>query len=201
MSRVVFLLEEYSMKVLLEGLLPRLVPCLPFLCVPHEGKQDLERSIPRKLRAWQEPGVRFVVVHDNDGGDCRALKARLAEICGVTGRQDTLVRIACQEIEAWYIGEPRALAEAYHRPALTGLSSKARYRDPDAIQQPSAALAKLVPEFQKVSGARLMGSRLSEDGNLSHSFRAFIDGVRRVAVGFEEAQGRAGDRASERGED
>ena len=78
MSRVVFLLEEYSMKVLLEGLLPRLVPCLPFLCVPHEGKQDLERSIPRKLRAWREPGVRFVVVRDNDGSDCRALKARLA---------------------------------------------------------------------------------------------------------------------------
>lgn len=201
MSRVVFLLEEYSMKVLLEGLLPRLAPCLPFLCVPHEGKQDLERSIPRKLRAWREPGVRFVVVRDNDGGDCRALKARLAGLCDATGCQDTLVRIACQELEAWYLGEPRALAEVYNRPALTGLSSKARYRDPDVVQQPSAELAKLVPEFQKVSGARLMGSRLSDDGNLSHSFRAFIDGVRRVAVGFEEARGRAGDRASEREED
>lgn len=47
MSRVVFLLEEYSMKVLLDGLLPRLFPELPFLCVPHEGKQDLEKSIPQ----------------------------------------------------------------------------------------------------------------------------------------------------------
>jgi len=46
-----------------------------------------------------------------------------------------------------------------------------------------------------------MGSRLSDDGNLSDSLRAFIDGVRRVAVGFEEARGRAGDRASEREED
>jgi len=81
------------------------------------------------------------------------------------------------------------------------LPQKARYWDPDAIQQPSAELAKLVPEFQKVSGARLMGSRLSDDGNLSDSLRAFIDGVRRVAVGFEEARGRAGDRASEREED
>ena len=39
------------MKVLLDGLLPRLVPGLQFLCVPHEGKQDLEKSVPRKLRA------------------------------------------------------------------------------------------------------------------------------------------------------
>lgn len=57
MSRVVFLLEERSMKELLEGLLPRLFPGLPFLCIPHEGKRDLERSIPRKLRAWREPGA------------------------------------------------------------------------------------------------------------------------------------------------
>ena len=51
MRRIIFLLEEYSMKVLLDGLLPRLVPGLQFLCVPHEGKQDLEKSVPRKLRA------------------------------------------------------------------------------------------------------------------------------------------------------
>lgn len=53
MSRLVFLLEEYSMAVLLEDLLPRIYPDLPFLCMSHEGKQDLEKSIPRKLRAWQ----------------------------------------------------------------------------------------------------------------------------------------------------
>jgi hypothetical protein len=52
MSRVVFLLEEYSAKILLEGLLPRFFPDLSFLCIPHEGKQDLEKSFPRKLRAW-----------------------------------------------------------------------------------------------------------------------------------------------------
>jgi len=81
MSRVVFLLEERSMQVLLDGLLPRLFPGLPFLCVPHEGKRDLELSIPRKLRAWQEPGVRFVVIRDNDGGDCLQLKGELQSLC------------------------------------------------------------------------------------------------------------------------
>ena len=45
MGRMVFLLEEQSMKELLDGLLPRLFPGLNFLCVPHEGKKDLERSI------------------------------------------------------------------------------------------------------------------------------------------------------------
>lgn len=62
------------MKTLLDGLLPRLFPSLAFQCVPHEGKQNLAKSVPRKLRAWREPGVRFVVLRDNAGGDCHALK-------------------------------------------------------------------------------------------------------------------------------
>jgi hypothetical protein len=84
----VFLLEEPSMKVLLEALLPRLYPGLSFQCVPHEGKQDLDKSIPRKLRAWNEPGVRFCVIRDNDGADCLALKRRLAALCAEAGRPE-----------------------------------------------------------------------------------------------------------------
>lgn len=189
MSRVVFLLEEPSMRILLEGLLPRLVPSLEFLCVTHEGKQDLERSIPRKLRAWKEPGVQFVVVRDNDRGDCLALKARLAELCADSGREDTLIRLACQELEAWYLGEPEALAHAYERPALARLAKQARYRNPDSVHHPSAALKTLVPEFQKVLGARLMSSRLSAE-NRSHSFRAFLSGVQRIAESFAEVSRR-----------
>ena len=34
------------MKTLLDILLPRLFPDLLFQCVPHDGKNDLERSIP-----------------------------------------------------------------------------------------------------------------------------------------------------------
>lgn len=73
MSRIVFLLEERSMKALLAGLLPRLFPELRFICIAHEGKQDLDKSITRKLRGWREAGVRFVVLRDND---CRAIIIR-----------------------------------------------------------------------------------------------------------------------------
>lgn len=47
------------MKDLLEGLLPRVFPNLDFLCIPHRGKTDLERSIPRKLRGWGNPSDRY----------------------------------------------------------------------------------------------------------------------------------------------
>jgi hypothetical protein len=182
MSRIVFLLEEYSMKVLLDGLLPRLMPGLQFLCVPHEGKQDLEKSVPKKLRAWREPGVCFVVLRDNDGGDCCELKDRLVGLCQSGGREDSLVRIACQELEAWYIGEPTALADVFGNEQLRSMGSKARYQDPDSVVRPSEEIQKLVPEFQKVSGARRMAKRLSREGNSSRSFQVLIEGVDRLAT-------------------
>ncbi len=185
MSRVVFLLEEYSMKVLLEQLLPRLCPDLDFKCVQHEGKNDLEKSIPRKLRAWREPGISFVVLRDNDGGDCKQLKSRLSSLCREAGRPDTIVRIACQELEAWYLGEPDAMAEAFCNDSLRQIGSKSKYRDPDCVPSPSEELIRLVPEFQKGSGARKMGARLSMERNVSRSFRALIHGVRRL----HDAQG------------
>lgn len=182
MRRVVFLLEERSMKVLLEGLLPRLVPDMPFLCVTHEGKQDLEKSIPRKLKAWREPGVQFVVVHDNDGADCRYLKEHLADLCRKAGRGDTVIRIPCQELEAWYLGDFEALAQAYGGARTGAFSGRSKYRDPDAIRKPSAELDRLLPGFQKISGARKMGGLLTEEHNRSKSFQVFLAGVRRVAA-------------------
>lgn len=176
------------MKVFLEGLLPRLFPDLPFQCVPHEGKQDLERSIPRKLRAWREPGVRFCVIRDNDRANCRALKARLVSLCQEGGRADTLVRIACRELEAWYFGAPDALAEVFGDESLRGIAARARYRDADAIDQPAAALAELVPEFQKVSGARRLAGVLSRE-NRSRSFQVLLAGIDRLSEELRQSQG------------
>ena len=146
----------------------------------------LDRSIPRKLKAWREPGVRFIVVRDNDGQDCVALKRRLVTLCRDAGREDTLVRIACQELEAWYLGEPRALAAAFSDDRLRTLAAKARYRDPDAVAHPSVELRTLVPEFQKVSGARRMADHLTREHNRSRSFQVLVEGVDRVVAAIRK---------------
>ena len=181
MSRVIFLLEEYSMKALLDGLLPRLFPDLSFLCVSHDGKGDLEKSIPRKLRGWREPGARFVIVRDNDRGDCKALKEHLRGLCSVRQEEHCLIRLACQELEAWYFGEPDALAEAFKKESLRKIGSRARFRRPDAVPYPASELAKLVPRYQKVSGSRVLADHLTRERNCSPSFQAMMNGVERLA--------------------
>jgi hypothetical protein len=104
--KIVFLLEEASIKEFLDIVLPKILSSgVTFMTVPHEGKQDLERSIPRKLRAWLEPNVRFVIVRDQDGTDCIRLKEKLYRQCVESGRPDTMVRIVCNELESWFLGD------------------------------------------------------------------------------------------------
>ena len=168
------------MRDLLVGLLPRLYPNMIFEYLVHEGKSDLDKSIPRKLRAWREPGVRFVILRDNDGGDCVRLKRRLLQSCQQAGRADTLVRIVCQQLEAWYLGEPDALAEAFENESLRGIGRKAGFRDPDAVRQPSEALKRLVPGFRKVSGAKSIAGLLTRERNSSRSFQVLLSGLDRL---------------------
>lgn len=183
MRKIVFLLEEPSMQAFLESFLPRLEPNLDFLCIKHEGKQDLEKSIPRKLKAFRN--VNFVVLRDNDGAQCKRLKARLRRLCERGGRPDTLVRLACQELEAWYLGALSVVAREYARDDLAGLDNKSKYQDPDRLGSPSHLLADLVPEFRKIDGARRMGKALpaSRQGSRSKSFQVFVEGVKRLTAG------------------
>ena len=189
-GRIIFLLEEPSMKVLLDGLLPRLFPGWMedehFLCLKHNGKSDLDKSIPVKLRAWKEPHVRFVVVRDNDSADCIAQKKRLSALCLNAGRPDTLVRLVCQELETWYLGDLQAVATAFgSEEGSVNINTSAfrkKFINPDSWQKPSIELARLIPSFQKISGARTMAQHLSEEKNRSTSFLFFLQGLRKIAT-------------------
>ena len=178
MIKLVFLVEEPSMADLLEHLLPRHFPELQFQCVPHEGKRDLAKSVPRKLRAWREPGVRFIVMQDQNGADCREIKAKLVALCQRAGRDDVLVRVVCRELEAWYIGDPEALARAFPNVGrrVQREFSRNKFRNPDEVVKPSETVARLIPEFQKRRGAISIAEFLSRN-NRSRSFQVFLEGL------------------------
>ena len=189
--KIVFLLEEPSMAELLRLLLPRVLPPgVMFLCVPHEGKTDLEASIPRKLRGWREPGVNFVVVRDQDNADCRVVKARLRELCAAGGRPETLVRIVCRELEAWYLADLAAVEQGLQTTGLARQQGDRKFRQPERLGSPSRELKKLAPTFQKVGGAKAIAPHLDLDNERATSFRVFVTGVRRLAGGAGTEAGR-----------
>jgi hypothetical protein len=120
-------------------------------------------------------------VQDRDKADCKALKQSLLALCYEAGRPDTLVRIVCQELEAWYIGDLSALSQEYQEASLLHKNSQKRFDNPDSIDKPSLVLKEILPAFQKLSGAHRMGDRLCLESNKSNSFIIFIAGIKRVA--------------------
>lgn len=182
MKQIVFFLEEQSAKVMLEGLLPRILPeNVTLRYIVFEGKQDMEKQLERKLRGWCQKDTSFVVLRDKDSEDCVRIKQRLCGICRKAGREDALVRIACQELESWYFGDLAAVGKALHVTNLAAQSNKAKYRIPDAIVNPANELEVISGgKYQKIGGSRAVGQHLCASNNQSHSFNVFIQGILRL---------------------
>lgn len=183
MRPLVFLLEEPSAQDALEGFLPSILPGnAEVRYLVFEGKQDLEKRMVRTMRAWQQADARFVVMRDQDSGDCKLIKRGLLDRCREAGRADrAVVRIACRELESWFLGDWRAVGQAFNSPKLAALGGKAIYRDPDRLGSPVAELRKFISTYQKRDGARRIGPYLKVDSNRSHSFAIFAEAVRRLA--------------------
>lgn len=184
---LVFLVEEKSMKCFLDGILPRILPeGVLYITIAHEGKSDLQKSIPHKLRGWTTPDVKFVIVQDQDSNDCRKLKQRLVELCENSGKE-VLVRIACHELEAWYFGDMNAVSQAYHKD-LESIKRKKLYRVPDNIINPKKELQKILPEHQQILGAKKIAAYIDVGNNSSTSFNVFVEGVQRLCGGLETGE-------------
>lgn len=184
MKELVFLLEEASAGAMLESLLPRILqPGIRHRLIVFEGKQDLEKQLYRRLRAYLNPQARFIVLRDQDcAPDCTTVKAKLLDICHhaeAAGR--TLVRIACKELEAFYLADLHAVEQALGITKLVSRQGNALFRSPDRLGNPSKELEKLTSGlYQKVSGSRAIGEWLDLTNERSPSFRNLVDGIRRM---------------------
>ena len=182
MKSLVFFLEEYSARAMLDGLLPRLLPDGWLVrYIVFEGKQDLEKQLFRKLRAWQLSDCEFVVLRDKDSGDCVRIRQGLVEKCDRAGKPATLVRIAIHELESWYLGDLAAVETGLELRNLARKQAARKFREPDRIARPVRELRELTNKrYQKISGSRAIGPHLSLTGNCSRSFMKFISGVRNI---------------------
>jgi hypothetical protein len=183
MSEVVFFLEEYSARVMLEGFLPKLIPdTVPRRFVVFEGKQDLEKQIVKRMRGYRVPDARFVVLRDQDSEDCQVVKERLAGKCADGQHPDSLVRVACRELESWYLGDLAAVEAGLGATGLARHQHKAPYDRPDDLTAPARKLQAIAPAYQKVSGSRAIAPHLNPATNRSHSFGVFVEGILKLAA-------------------
>jgi len=182
MRNLVCFLEEASAREMLKGVLPRLLPDdIQCYYIVFEGKQDLEKQLVKKLRGWQKPDSAFLVMRDQDAADCHDVKKRLVALCAAANRPETLVRIACRELESFYFGDLSAVSRGLGIGNLVHKQRKRKHRFPDAIVAPSHELERLTNgAYQKVGGSRCIGSELSLKDNTSRSFKVLLSGIRNL---------------------
>lgn len=182
MKRLIFLLEEPSAEEMLKGILPKVLPSdiHPEFKI-FEGKQDLEKGLPRTLKAWRIPHCAFVVIRDQDSGGCQVVKQKLIDLCQQGKRDGVLVRLACRELESFYLGDLSAVERGLKLNGLAGKQGNRKYRDPDRLGNPSQELTRLTSGlYNKIAGSRAIAPHLNIEGNTSRSFNVLIAGIRKL---------------------
>lgn len=182
MRTFVFFLEEPSAKEMLKGVLHRILPDEIFIrYVIFQGKQDLEKNLNIKLRAWKLPNCTFIVMRDQDSGDCKEIKKNLANICEKTCKKGVLIRIACHELESFYLGDLAAVEKGLDLKGLERKKQQRKFRDPDLLANPSEEMFKLTNNiYDKVSGSRAIAPYLDLESNTSKSFNTLISGIKNL---------------------
>ncbi len=178
---LVFMLEEESARYLLKELLPRILSefqqSVTYRLIPHRGKGDLQKSIPSKLKAWLAPNTFFIILHDQDSHDCKQLKQQLKRLCDQNNKREPLIRIVCQELEAWYFGDLDAVEKAFPSFEANKYKNKRKFKNPDTINKPSDELKWIIRGFSKSIAAREIPKHMSIEQNTSTSFNHLISGL------------------------
>ncbi len=191
MKELVFLVEGEAERSLLDSLMPRLLPeGISHRVIPFQGKQDMEKRMQLRIRGYQNGLARFIVLRDQDShADCVALKQGLWVRCQGTGKQaHCLVRIACTELETFYLADLAAVAQALDMPGLARHQANKKFRNPDGLGSPSRELKTLTRNrYEKRAGSRAIGHHLNLDNTRSPSFRNFVRGVRRLSAELLDA--------------
>jgi hypothetical protein len=199
-----FFVEEPSAEAALQEIIPRLVnPEISFRVHPFEGKPDLLKKLPDRLKAyrgWLPEDYRIVVLVDEDRQDCRRLKRQLEGMSlragfftktepGPRGAFQVANRIAVEELEAWFFGDPEAIVTAYPRVPAKFAHGR-RFQNPDAIQGGTAeALGRVLQRagyhpggLGKVQAARDIARYMDPARNRSRSFRHFRDALEQLVA-------------------
>lgn len=164
---------------------------------PHDG--SLLHNLSSKLRAYGKENrddlVVVVLVDLDDRSDCRVFKQELIhQLDDCVKNPNTLFRIAIEELEAWYLGDRKAIEQAYPNARLEVLDGYTQdsicgtwelfakvVNDKDV--QALLAVNKRSPRLleSKKKWAKNVPSCMDIEQNLSPSFVVFRDGVRKLA--------------------
>lgn len=181
MNQAVVMVEEQSLEEVTRVLVGRLGLQQQIKIVPHDGKNDLEKSFPRKLSNWRSPGrTRFVICRDNDGNDCTELKNKLRNLLPPNPPHEFKFRLVMNELEAWYLADLRALHSAglISQVNIEQNQNKKKFRSPESLLNAKQEFLRLVKTSGQITLARRIAPHLDLRNDRCCSFKHFISAIR-----------------------
>jgi hypothetical protein len=178
MTLVIFT-EEPSMREALKPLLEKLnVAPAAYRVISFDGAGNMKNALPGQLRALsRDPAARVLVLRDNDNGNCLDHKKSIVThvaAAGLSGRAK--VRIVCQMLEGWFIGDSAGLEKSRHikKPIPRRLTTC----NPDNLSDPKSELKRLRDGYNEITGAKAIAPHLDPARNRSASFRHTMQAIR-----------------------
>lgn len=105
----------------------------------------------------------------------------------MANKPSSIVRIACHELESFYLGDLSAVDKGLKMNSLSKLQNKKKYREPDKLANPSQELMTLTKKrYQKISGSRAISRHLNLENNFSNSFNVLVNAIRNISNIFED---------------
>lgn len=184
MKELVVLLEEPSVRQMLEAIVPKVAPNVPLRCIVFQGKQDLEKNITKKMKCYQNPNARFLVVRDQDSGNCETVKQGIVQRCNESGKDSYKVRIMCHELETVYLADLQAVEHGLKLKNVASLQEKNPYRHPDVLANPKQKLKLLAVQhkglYQDIAGSRAIAPFLDINNTRSLCFKNLVSAIREL---------------------
>jgi hypothetical protein len=200
--RLHILVEGRAEEAFLKEWLPRFLPGHFFIIIPHQGKGRLSADpkkkpdpkqrglldqLSAKLRAFgkalQSDTDRVVVLIDLDDQDCLDLKKRLKKLLKVCDPAPTaLFRIAIEETEAFFLGDPHAVKKAFPHAKVGKIRKYKQDSICDTWELLRDVIGDPVGSEDKVAWGQAIGRHLTAEwkgkkANKSPLFRIFCKGL------------------------
>lgn len=195
------LVEDPSTEQALKPLLAKIIAGRAQYAIRNfNSKPKLLHNLPARLAGYKQridagEDLRILVLVDCDDDSCTTLKQQMEAMATSKGLVTktraarsqifhVVTRIAIEELEAWFLGDPLALRQAFTSlPAInprTGI-----FRNPDNVPGGSwEALHRFLKRhgiyrnsYPKIEAAQRIGAKLDPARNQSRSFQVFVQGV------------------------
>ncbi len=165
---------------MLQEVIKRLVGESLVRYIVFEGKQDLDKKLNKKIKNYNSPHAKFIILRDQDRADCKKVKGNIVEKIPKSKKKYSTVRIACRELESFYLGELTAVANAFELPKLHQEQNRSKFKNPDNLANAKQELRKLTnSRYQPIAGSRSIAQHLNLSGeNKSKSFNALLKTIK-----------------------